>query len=72
LFSWFWIALLSLRELTIPLMLARNDTNVLSTAIWGLNGAGSANVAAALSVILLAMILIMVIAFHAGSWRFRI
>jgi iron(III) transport system permease protein len=72
LFSWFWIALLSLRELTIPLMLARNDTNVLSTAIWGLNGAGSANVAAALSVILLAMILIMVIAFHASSWRFRI
>jgi len=33
-FSWFWIALLSLRELTIPIMLSRNETQTMSTAIW--------------------------------------
>src|SRR5260370_35549748 len=48
LYSWFWLALLSLRELTIPIMLARPDTAVLATAIWSLNSAGNTAVAAAL------------------------
>jgi iron(III) transport system permease protein len=70
LFSWFWLALLSWRELTIPIMLARPNTAVLSTAIWGLNSAGSGDVAAAMSVMLIAMILVMVIVFYrvAGRW----
>jgi len=70
LFSWFWLALLSLRELTIPVMLARPNTAVLATAIWGLNSAGNADVAAALSVILVGIILVMVFVFHrvAGRW----
>lgn len=70
LFSWFWLALLSLRELTIPVMLARPNTAVLATAIWGLNSAGNADVAAAMSVILVGIILVMVFLFYkiAGRW----
>jgi iron(III) transport system permease protein len=64
LFSWFWVAMLSLRELTIPIMLQRQNTQVISTAIWGLNQAGSSNVAAALGVTLACMIFAVVLAFH--------
>jgi iron(III) transport system permease protein len=64
LYSWFWLALLSLRELTIPIMLARPDTAVLATAIWSLNSAGNADVAAAMSMILVCITLVMVFLFH--------
>jgi iron(III) transport system permease protein len=64
LYSWFWVALLSLRELTIPIMLARPDTAVLATAIWSLNAAGNADVAAAMSIILVCITLVMVLLFH--------
>ena len=64
LYSWFWLALLSLRELTIPIMLARPNTAVLATAIWSLNAAGNADVAAAMSVILVCITTVMVFVFH--------
>ena len=64
LFSWFWLGLLALRELTIPVMLARADTDVLSTAIFGLNNAGSGDVASAMGVLLVAVILVLVAIFH--------
>lgn len=63
-FSWFWIALLSMRELTIPVMLARPDMEVLSTAIWSLNNSGAGTVASALGVILASIIGVMVLIFH--------
>ncbi len=72
LFSWFWLALLSLRELTIPIMLARPNTAVLSTAIWGLNSAGNADIAAAMSIILVGMILVLVLIFHRVVRRWAI
>ena len=72
LFSWFWIALLSMRELTIPIMLARPNTQVLATAIWSLNAAGSTNVASALSVILVGAILVMVLIFQRVAGRVSI
>jgi iron(III) transport system permease protein len=72
LFSWFWIALLSMRELTIPIMLARPNTDVLATTIWGLNAAGSTNVASALSVILVGAILVMVFVFQRVAGRFSV
>lgn len=62
--SWFWLALLSMRELTIPIMLSRRGTDVFSTAIWGLNSSGITDEAAALSVILACIILVLVILFH--------
>jgi len=64
LYSWFWLALLSLRELTIPIMLARPNTAVLATAIWSLHAAGNADVAAATSIILVCITLVMVLLFH--------
>ena len=74
LYSWFWLALLSLRELTIPIMLARPDTAVLATAIWSLNSAGNADVAAAMSIILVCITLVMVFFFHkvAGQREIRV
>ena len=63
-FSWFWIALLSLRELTIPIMLSRNETQTMSTAIWGFNASGVPYVAAALGVILLLIVFTMVLLFQ--------
>ena len=62
--SGFWLALLSLRELTIPLMLARPNTQVLATAIWGFNAAGTSSVASAMGVTLVVIIGIMVLIFH--------
>ena len=70
--SWFWLALLSLRELTIPLMLSRRGTDVFSTAIWGLNTSGITDESAALSVILAAMILFFVLLFHIITTRWQI
>lgn len=70
--SWFWLALLSMRELTIPLMLSRRGTDVFSTAIWGLNISGVTDEAAALSVILAVMILVLVTLFHFVSTKWTI
>ncbi|MGJ8535452.1 MAG: ABC transporter permease [Alphaproteobacteria bacterium] len=69
LISWFWLALLSLRELTIPIMLSRRGTDVFATAIWGLNTSGITDEAAALSVILACLILLLVVVFHLISTK---
>jgi iron(III) transport system permease protein len=69
LISWFWLALLSLRDLTIPIMLSRRGTDVFSTAIWGLNSSGITDEAAALSVILAVLILIFVGCYHLISTK---
>jgi iron(III) transport system permease protein len=68
-FSWFWIALLSLRELTIPVMLARPDTEVFSTAIFTLNNSGSTAIASAMGVILTGIIGVVVLIFHRVAGR---
>jgi iron(III) transport system permease protein len=70
--SWFWLALLSMRELTIPIMLSRRGTDVFSTTIWGLNVSGVTDEAAALSVILAGIILVMVVLFHFISTKWAI
>lgn len=64
LISWFWLALMSLRDLTIPIMLSRRGTDVFSTAIWGLNSSGVTDEAAALSVILALFVLLFVGCYH--------
>jgi iron(III) transport system permease protein len=64
LFSWFWVALLSLRELTIPVMLARPENEVMATAIWGLNNSGNPSIASAMGIILVTIIGAMVMLFH--------
>lgn len=71
--AWFWLALLSLRELTIPVMLSRNGTDLFATMIWNLNSSGITDEAAALSVILTVMILALVVSFHiiTTKWKVR-
>jgi iron(III) transport system permease protein len=64
LFSWFWLALLTVRNLTIPIMLKRPNTEVLSTAIYGFNAAGKSSYASALGVVLLILIGIVVTVFQ--------
>ena len=64
LYSWFWLALLTARNLTTPIMLVRPNTEVLATAIWGFNAAGKASVASALGVVLLILMAIMIIVFQ--------
>ena len=48
-----WIAVLSARELTIPLMLYARDNPLLSTLIWNVQAGGKSDQAAALAVLLM-------------------
>ena len=64
--------MLSLRELTIPIMLQRQNTQVIATAIWSFNQAGASDVAAALGVILVCMIFGVVLVFHKFAGQNRI
>jgi iron(III) transport system permease protein len=52
-YAWVWIAVLSARELTIPLMLYARDNPLLSTLIWNTQAGGKSDVAAALAVLLM-------------------
>jgi iron(III) transport system permease protein len=70
--AWFWLALLSLRELTIPIMLVRDGSDVFATVIWNLNGSGVTDEAAALSVILAVIILAMVGVFQVITTKWKI
>jgi len=63
-FSWFWLALLTVRNLTVPIMLVRPNTEVLATAIWAFNAAGKSSYASALGVILLLLVGVLVTLFQ--------
>jgi iron(III) transport system permease protein len=69
LFSWFWIALLALRELAIPLMLLGPETRLLSTSVWTLSANGSSSAASAVGVIMIFVIALMVVVFHRFAGR---
>jgi iron(III) transport system permease protein len=64
LFSWFWLALLTVRNLTAPIMLVHPKTEVLATAIYGFNASGKPSFASALGVVLLLLIGVLVILFQ--------
>ncbi|HZU06411.1 MAG TPA: iron ABC transporter permease [Chloroflexota bacterium] len=55
-YAWLWIAVLSARELTIPLMLYARDNPLLSTLIWNTQASGKSDVAAALAVLLMSFL----------------
>lgn len=63
LYAWFWIALLTIRELTITLILAGDGTDVMSTRIFGYSSAGETALSAALGVVQLGLITILLVAF---------
>lgn len=61
LFGWLWIALLTFRELTIPMILFSASNVTYSVAIWGLWYSGSFDAAAAANLVMLALLLPLVI-----------
>lgn len=63
-FAWFWVALLAARELSIPVMLARPGTDVLSTTIWGFQASGQYSISSAMGVMFAASISVIALLFH--------
>jgi iron(III) transport system permease protein len=57
LYSWIWIALLSYRELTIPVVLSTNDNQPLSVIVWSLVLSNASGQASAVAVMMLALML---------------
>jgi iron(III) transport system permease protein len=50
LYAWIWLALLTYRELTLPLILSTGDNMPLSVVVWSLWNGNRPNEAAALTV----------------------
>ncbi|MBX7444628.1 MULTISPECIES: iron ABC transporter permease [unclassified Arthrobacter] len=63
-FSWFWVALLAMRDLTVPAMLSTDSTQLLSTTIFKFSEAGQRTLSSAIGVILLVAIAIVVTIFE--------
>jgi iron(III) transport system permease protein len=57
LYAWIWVALLSYRELTIPVVLSTNDNQPLSVIVWGLVLSNSSGQASAVAVMMLVLML---------------
>jgi iron(III) transport system permease protein len=57
LYAWIWIALLTYRELTLPVMLSTSDTMPFSVLVWGYVQASQYGPASAASLIMLALML---------------
>jgi iron(III) transport system permease protein len=57
LYAWIWIALLTYRELTIPVVLSTNDNQPLSVIVWSLVLSNSSGQASAVAVTMLALML---------------
>ena len=57
LYAWIWVALLSYRELTIPVVLSTNDNQPLSVIVWSLVLSNSSGQASAVAVTMLALML---------------
>lgn len=55
--SWFWIALLSYREVTMALILSGRDNEVIATAIWKMWRQGQTGEVAALGTVLVLMLM---------------
>jgi iron(III) transport system permease protein len=68
-FGWLWIALLTFRELTIPMILFSASNITYSVAVWGLWYSGSFDAAAAANLIMMALLLPLVIVYlrYAGK-----
>ena len=57
LYAWIWIALLTYRELTLPVMLSTSDTMPFSVLVWGYVQASQYGPASAASLLMLAVML---------------
>lgn len=62
-FAWFWVALLTLRELPITLVLSTYDLQTLASRIFLYNSSGETQQAAALSLALFAIVAVFLVGF---------
>jgi iron(III) transport system permease protein len=69
LYSWIWIALLSYRELTIPVVLSTNDNQPLSVIVWSLVLSNSSGQASAVAVMMLVLMLPILLVYAAIARR---
>ena len=69
LYAWLWIALLTIRELTLAVILTSRGNITLSVEIWNLWNAGGLGNAAALALIMVAMMLPLVVLYWAWAKR---
>jgi iron(III) transport system permease protein len=69
LYSWIWIALLSYRELTIPVVLSTNDNQPLSVIVWSLVLSNSSGQASAVAVMMLGLMLPVLLVYAAIARR---
>ena len=63
LFGWLWIALLTFRELTIPMILFSAGNITYSVAVWSLWYSGSFDAAAAANLVMMALLLPLVVVY---------
>jgi iron(III) transport system permease protein len=63
LFGWLWIALLTFRELTIPMILFSTGNITYSVAVWSLWYSGSFDAAAAANLVMMALLLPLVVVY---------
>jgi iron(III) transport system permease protein len=68
-YSWLWMALLTLRELTVAAFLVTRENNTLPVFIWSIWTDGNMNMSAAVSLVLMAGMIPILIAFFAISRR---
>ncbi|HWE75155.1 MAG TPA: ABC transporter permease subunit [Stellaceae bacterium] len=71
LFGWLWIALLTFREMTIPMILFSASNVTYSVAIWGLWYGGSFDAAAAANLIMIALLLPLVVLYLRYARKIR-
>ncbi|HEY3917266.1 MAG TPA: iron ABC transporter permease [Stellaceae bacterium] len=69
LYSWIWIALLSYRELTIPVVLSTNDNQPLSIIVWSLVLSDSYGQGSAVAILMLLLMLPILLAYAAIARR---
>lgn len=68
-YSWLWIALLTLRELTVAAFLVTRQNNTLPVFIWGIWTDGNMNMSAAVSLALMVGMIPILVAFFFISRR---
>ncbi|HLI20010.1 MAG TPA: iron ABC transporter permease [Stellaceae bacterium] len=68
LYSWIWIALLTYRELTIPVVLSTNDNQPLSVIVWSLVQSDSLGQGSAVAILML-LLMLPILALYAAVAR---
>jgi iron(III) transport system permease protein len=72
LYAWIWLALLTCRELTLAVILANTDSQPLAVVVWGLLWSSAYGKASAVSLIMIALMLPILILYWFAARRLQI